>query len=69
MPEMPRNLKPLKLYAQVSLEGGGIYTQPLDKLDVLVSEIQEGDAGDKWTVELVAMTEEAYNAMPDFAGH
>jgi hypothetical protein len=56
-------------YARVILDGGSIYTQPLDELEVLLHELREGLPGDRWTVELIAMTEADYNALPDFAGH
>ena len=56
-------------YAKITLSVGATYTQPLDSLDVLVEEIQNGMVGEVWTVEIVQMTEEEYAELPDFDGH
>lgn len=61
------------IYATIRLNIGGTYTQPLDQLAVLIDEIKEAaecqDMDCVWTVSLVEMTEEEYNALPEFMGH
>ena len=56
-------------YAKITLEKGGIYVQPIDELDVLLQEIHWGDIGDRWTVELIEMTDEEYQGLEEFEGH
>ena len=61
------------IYAKISLKGGNTYTQPLDQLDVFLDEIDEAaeneSVGEIWTLELIEMTEEEYNNLPEFDGH
>lgn len=58
-----------KRFVKVTLHHGGTYTQDADDLGVLLEEISEADIGAIWTVELVAMTQEEYDRLPEFAGH
>lgn len=58
-----------QVYAKVSLNVGGIYTQPIDALENLVEEIKAGVVGEIWTIELIEMTEREFGALPEFEGH
>lgn len=61
------------IYAQITLKGFGSYTQPLSQLNVLIDEIVEAALNKEydsiWEVKLVTMTEEEYNALPEFEGY
>ena len=62
----------MPIYAKITLEQGGTYTQPLDKLSVLLDEIREAaeeDLSSVWHISLVEMTEDKFNALPPFAGY
>lgn len=56
-------------FVKITLEGHGCYMQPEDKLNVLLDEIKESEPGAKWTLELVTMTPEEFDRLPEFAGH
>lgn len=63
-------------FAKIRLHGGNSYVLPLtepDALSTLAEEMLESfncnDVGQKWDVELVAMTQEEYESMPEFEGH
>lgn len=57
-------------YVRISLHGGSGYVQPVDKLAAAWDgELDDADVGDKWTVEVVDITDEEYKQLPDFAGH
>lgn len=58
------------LYAQIALEGGGSYTQPLDTLSVAIdAELDGAEVGTKLTIEVISMTPAEYAALPEFDGH
>ena len=61
------------IYARIKLNVGATYIQPLDKLDVLIDEIKnsadERSLMHAWNVQLIEMSEEAYNNIPEFQGH
>lgn len=62
------------IFARIELVGYGSYTQPLDQLANFAEEIKmaadEGDLDEyKWTVNLVEMTQEEYDTLPEFAGY
>lgn len=56
-------------FVKIKVEGGGCYTQPEDQLGVLLDEIKEAFVGAKWTLELVTLTQEEFDRLPEFAGH
>ena len=56
-------------YIKIKLHGGGIYIEPVDKLNGLIAELEEGEIGEIWTVEKIEMTEEEYSNLPEFTGH
>jgi len=59
-------------YLKIHLIGGGMYIQPLDNLGVLIDEIQNAadcDEPGQWLLELIEMSEEEYNKLPEFTGH
>ena len=56
-------------FVRITLHGGGIYTQPADYLGPLLEEIAEAPPGTSWNVELVEMTQEEFDRMPEFEGH
>lgn len=59
-----------KLYAKITLIGGGTYIQPLITLgNALDAEFDGASAGEKWLIELVEMSDAQYEELPDFAGH
>ena len=59
-----------KLYVKISLEGGGTYVQPIEAIaDALDSEFDGANVGDKWTLEIVKMTKEEHDRLPEFEGH
>ena len=58
-----------KRYVRITLDGGGCYAQPEEALNVLIDEIKDSEVGAKWTVELVEMTQEEYDRLPEFEGH
>ena len=60
------------IYARITLEHGGTYIQPLDKLNVLIDEICEvakEDLSATWQITLIEMTQNQYKALPGFLGH
>ncbi len=78
--EIPGELEHLKnpamfcerKYVEVSVCGGGSYYQPTDKLHEAVAAEMDGiESGKSVTIRFkpVAMTEEEYNALPEFTGH
>lgn len=56
-------------YVKVTMEGGGIYIQSEADLRPLLDEIKEADKGQKWTLELLMLTDDEYKCLPEFAGH
>lgn len=58
-----------KRYVRIKLEGGGIYVQPEDDLNVLIDEVADAEPGAKWTLELIEMTKEEHDRLPEFDGH
>lgn len=59
-----------KVYARVSLAGGGSYVQPLDEIHQAIDgELYDADPGTKLTIELIEMNECTYLVTPDFQGH
>jgi hypothetical protein len=58
-----------KKFVRLKLEGGGSYIIPLSELHVFEGELAEGEVGDKWTAELLTLTKDEYEALPEFAGH
>lgn len=59
-------------YVEISLKDGGKYTQPIDDLGPLLTEIQEAAANgseSEWTVRLVEMSRLEYERLPEFTGH
>ena len=57
------------LFVKIKLVGHGTYIQPVNKLEPLIGEIEEGTIGEKWTIEIVEMSQEEYNALSEFLGH
>lgn len=58
-----------KRFVRITLTHHGCYVQPEDQLQVLLDEISEADIGAQWTLELIEMTQEEYDRLPEFAGH
>lgn len=56
-------------FAKVKLQGGGSYVEPISNLGGLIEDIREAQVGEVYTVEVVEMTPEAFEALPDFEGH
>lgn len=56
-------------FVKIQLHGHGCYVQPEEKLNVLLDEIKESEPGATWTLELVEMTPEEYDRLPEFEGH
>jgi hypothetical protein len=52
-----------------NITAGGGYTQPFTNLDVLLEEVREGEIGEKWSLEIVEMTQEDYDLLPEFNGY
>jgi hypothetical protein len=50
-------------------DGSSYYASHSDLLNALDGDCDGAAFGTKWTLELVDMTEEQYQALPDFAGH
>ena len=66
---MSENQTPI-LYAKITLEGFGSYIQPIKTLNVaLEGELDGATAGTKITIELIEMTPNEYEALPEFEGH
>jgi hypothetical protein len=61
------------VYVKISLNVGSTYTIPLKHLNILFDEISESINGRSldhvWTLRLVEMTPEEYDALPEFEGH
>ena len=61
------------IYAEINLNPGRTYIQPLDELDILIDEIKEAAEGgyleSVWTISFVEMSQEQYEKLPEFAGH
>lgn len=58
----------LKRFAKINLKGFGGYVQPLDQMDTFISEIQDANVGDVWTITIIEMTEAEHDALPEFQG-
>lgn len=56
-------------FVKIQLHDHGCYMQPEEKLNVLLDEIKDAEPGAKWTLELVEMTQEEHDRLPEFAGH
>lgn len=56
-------------FVRITLEHGGTYIQPEAELGVLLDEIKDADVGAKWTLELIEMTREEHDRLPEFEGH
>jgi len=56
-------------YVRIHLIDHGTYIQPFDELNVVLDELQEGEIGDRWELEIIEMREEDYTALPEFKGH
>jgi hypothetical protein len=56
-------------YVRVTLVGHGCYVQPASAMNVLLDEIGEAEPGAKWTLELIELTQEEYDRLPEFTGH
>lgn len=56
-------------FVRISMEGGATYLQPEADLRPLLDEIKEAGKGQKWTLELVLLTQDEYERLPEFTGH
>ena len=57
-------------YLKIRLVGGGVYVQPLSKVaDAIDGELDGAEVGSRWELELVEMTAEEYEGLPEFTGH
>jgi len=57
-------------FVRIKLDGGGSYVQPITFLDQILSgEIDNMDTGDKLTLEMIELTQEEYEKLPEFTGH
>lgn len=57
-----------RVYARVTYGTGAITTIELEHLGNITDEIKDGDAGDKWEIELVTMTVGEFESLPEFSG-
>lgn len=62
------------VYAKVTVMDLGTYYYKISTLKNVLDEISEHaehgfEPGDKWTIELVEMSEEEYEALPEFEGY
>lgn len=59
-----------KRFVKIKLHGGSQYIQPLSQLrSALDGEMDGAAPGTKWTLELLEMYQEEYDALPEFTGH
>ena len=58
-----------KRYLKISLDGGGSYVTEVSDLSYLAEEIKESSDCAKWVIEIVKMTQEEFEAIPEFTGH
>jgi hypothetical protein len=58
--------KYLKIYNETA-QGG--YTTSLSEAISIVDEFREGEVGEKWNVTVIEMSEEEYEALPEFEGY
>lgn len=58
-------------YLNIALHGGGNYTLPLDDLGSFIEEIKEAPTNEErtYTLTIVVMSKEKYEALPEFEGH
>lgn len=56
-------------FVRITLTHGGCYVQPEDAMEVLFDEIRDSDIGAQWTLDLIEMTQEEYDRLPEFEGH
>ena len=40
----------------------------MSQLDNMMDEIRDSDVGQTWTIEIVEMSEEEYESLPEFSG-
>lgn len=62
----------MPMFIRVSLNGGGSYVQPIDSIaDAIEGETDGLSLGDKitLTLEVIEMSQEQYDRLPEFAGH
>jgi hypothetical protein len=59
-----------KKYFRITRIGAGTYIQPISELHhAFDGELDGAEIGAKWTLELIEMYQEEYDALPEFAGH
>lgn len=57
-------------YLRITLYGGVAYVQPVDEIgNAFNGEIDGAEVGTKWTVELIEMYPEQYEALGEFDGY
>lgn len=62
-----------QIFVKIALLGYGSYISPLDKLADFIEEVkvaaEERSLDYEWILEFVEMTQEEYDAMPEFTGY
>lgn len=58
-----------KKYVKISLDDLGHYIQPLETVHMAIEgELDGAEVGEVWTLEIIEMTEEDYELLPEFEG-
>lgn len=76
-PVMPKHhpncpaYEPPKKYINIKLVGHGNYTveMSMQGIGILLDEIKESQASEKWEIKIVEMFENEYKSLPEFEGH
>jgi hypothetical protein len=59
-----------KRFVQVELLGGSKYVEPIMEFpSMLEADVHDADLGDIFTIEIIEMTQEEYESLPEFEGH
>ena len=60
----------MKKYVEISVLGGGLYLQPMDRLmDAIDAEMDAAEKGTTIKLVVVEMSDEEYRKLPEFTGH
>ena len=60
----------MALYVKIDHNGIGGYIQPIKNIETAINgEMDGAEVGNKWTLEIIEMSDEDYNKLPEFEGY
>lgn len=59
-----------KIFIKTHVHGGSTYIEPIEEFpNMLGGDIENAKVGDAFTLTILEMTQEEYDALPEFEGH